>query len=79
VVARAVAPLARLIEWCNPLRAKGGWILALKGRSVTDEVAAAEGQLDHARLNAEVLSLRAHRDAEPATVVRLGDRSKDLG
>ncbi len=79
MVARAVAPLARLIEWCNPLRAKGGMILALKGRSATEEVATAEGQLDHARLNAEVLSVRAHRDAEPATVVRLGDRSEDLG
>jgi len=79
VVARAVAPLDRLIEWCNPLRAKGGVILALKGRSATDEVAAAEGQLDHARLSAEVLSVRAHRDAERATVVRLGDRSEDLG
>jgi hypothetical protein len=54
-------------------------ILALKGRSATEEVATAEGQLDHARLNAEVLSVRAHRDAEPATVVRLGDRSEDLG
>ena len=79
VVARALAPLDRLIEWCNPLRAKGGLILALKGRSATDEVAAAKGQLDHALLNAEVLSVRAHRDAEPATVVRLGDRSEDLG
>jgi 16S rRNA (guanine527-N7)-methyltransferase len=79
VVARAVAPLDRLIEWCNALRAKGGTILALKGRSATDEVAAARGQLDHAQLTADVLSVRAHRDAESATVVRLGDRSKDLG
>ena len=79
VVARAVAPLDRLIGWCNPLRAKGGMILALKGGSAAEEVAAAEGQLEHARLNAEVLSVRAHRDAEPATVVRLADRSEDLG
>ena len=33
VVARAVAPLDRLIGWCNPLRAAGGVILALKGES----------------------------------------------
>jgi 16S rRNA (guanine527-N7)-methyltransferase len=71
--------LDRLIEWCNPLHAKGGVILALKGRSATDEVAAAEGQLGRARLNAEVLSVRAHRDAELATVVRLTDCREDLG
>jgi 16S rRNA (guanine527-N7)-methyltransferase len=71
VVARAVAPLARLIGWCNPLRAADGVILALKGSSATDEVAAAARQLRTAQLNAEVLTVRAHPDVEPATVVRL--------
>ena len=54
-------------------------ILALKGRSATDEVVAAEGRLDDARLNAEVLSVRAHRDAEPATVVRLAGPQRGFG
>ena len=36
VVARAVAPLDRLIGWCNPLRASRGVILALKGDSAAD-------------------------------------------
>ena len=45
VVARALAPLDRLIGWCNPLRAGGGVILALKGESAPDEVAAARPQL----------------------------------
>jgi 16S rRNA (guanine527-N7)-methyltransferase len=71
VVARALAPLDRLIGWCNPLRAEGGVILALKGKSVGDEVEAARHQLQAAQLDAEVLSVRAHPAAEPSTVVRL--------
>jgi 16S rRNA (guanine527-N7)-methyltransferase len=75
VVARALAPLARLIGWCNPLRAPGGVILALKGSSVADEVAAAERQLEAAHLGVEVLEARPHPCVEPATVVRLSGRS----
>ena len=71
VTARALAPLDRLVGWCNPLRAVDGVILALKGSSAADEVAAAERQLAAASLDAEVLLVRAHPDAEPATVVRL--------
>ena len=73
VVARALAPLDRLIGWCNPLRAPGGVILALKGVSAADEIASARRQLEAAQLQAEVLLVRAHPDAEPATVVRLGE------
>jgi 16S rRNA (guanine527-N7)-methyltransferase len=40
VTARAVAPLDRLAAWCLPLVAPGGRLLALKGASATDEVAA---------------------------------------
>jgi 16S rRNA (guanine527-N7)-methyltransferase len=39
VVARAVAPLDRLVRWCLPLLSPGGWLLALKGSSAGDEVA----------------------------------------
>jgi 16S rRNA (guanine527-N7)-methyltransferase len=39
VVARAVAPLDRLVRWCLPLLVGGGWLLALKGSSAADEVA----------------------------------------
>jgi 16S rRNA (guanine527-N7)-methyltransferase len=74
VVARAVAPLDRLIGWCNPLRASGGIILALKGQSAADEVTAAKRQLQAARLDAEVLTVRAHPDAQPATVIRVTTR-----
>jgi 16S rRNA (guanine527-N7)-methyltransferase len=71
VVARALAPLDRLIGWCNPLRAPRGVILAVKGRSADDEVKAALRHLIAARLDAEVLIVRAHPEAAPATVVRL--------
>ena len=74
VVARALAPLDRLIGWCNPLRSPGGMILALKGSSAADEVLAAGAELSAAHLNAEVVKVRAHPDLEPATVVRLTSR-----
>ena len=38
VVARAVAPLDRLVRWCLPLLAPGGRLLALKGSSAEAEV-----------------------------------------
>ena len=71
VVARALAPLDRLIGWCNPLREPDGVILALKGASAADEIAAAGLQLQAAQLQADVLKVRAHPDVEPATVVCL--------
>jgi 16S rRNA (guanine527-N7)-methyltransferase len=74
IVARALAPLGRLIGWCNPLRSRGGIILALKGRSAADEVMAAGTELSAEYLNAEVVKARAHPNAEPATVVRLTPR-----
>jgi len=77
VMARAVAPLDRLIGWCNPLRAPGGVVLALKGASAAHEVASARPQLEAAHLDAEVLSVRAHPEADLATVVRIGAR--DMG
>jgi 16S rRNA (guanine527-N7)-methyltransferase len=78
VVARALAPLDRLIGWCNPLRAVDGVILALKGSSAVDEVVAAKGQLDAAQLDAEVLKPEVHPDVEPATVVRLAGRPRRI-
>jgi 16S rRNA (guanine527-N7)-methyltransferase len=40
VTARAVAPLDRLAQWCLPLVATAGRLLALKGESAADEIAA---------------------------------------
>lgn len=45
VTARAVAPLEKLARWTLPLLRPGGRLLALKGESVNDEVAAAASEL----------------------------------
>jgi 16S rRNA (guanine527-N7)-methyltransferase len=74
VLARAVAPLMRLVPWCAPLRSPAGTILALKGQSAAAELAAAELALARTGLMGEVLTVRAHPDADPATVVRLSRR-----
>jgi 16S rRNA (guanine527-N7)-methyltransferase len=75
VTARALAPLGQLVEWCDPLRKGSGDILALKGRSAADELAAAAPVLARLRLSGEVLTVRAHQDAESATVVRVAARA----
>ncbi|GAB3990944.1 16S rRNA (guanine(527)-N(7))-methyltransferase RsmG [Nocardioides marmoraquaticus] len=41
VTSRAVAPLDRLAGWCLPLVAGGGSMLAMKGSSAVEEIAAA--------------------------------------
>ena len=38
VTARAVAPLDRLVRWCLPLLRPGGYLLAIKGATVFNEV-----------------------------------------
>lgn len=46
VVARAVAPLERLVRWSFPLLRPGGVLLAQKGSSAADELLAAGPALD---------------------------------
>ncbi|MGB0101858.1 MAG: 16S rRNA (guanine(527)-N(7))-methyltransferase RsmG [Nocardioides sp.] len=46
VTSRAVAPLARLLDWSMPLVAPTGALVAMKGSSVADEVAAASADLE---------------------------------
>jgi 16S rRNA (guanine527-N7)-methyltransferase len=45
VTSRAVAPLERLLGWSMPLVAPEGRLLAMKGSSISDEIAAAAGVL----------------------------------
>lgn len=71
VTSRAVAPLPRLLQWCWPLVAPGGELLAIKGASAPGEVTKAAKALRSMKLGAEVLSVRAHPLAEPTTVVRV--------
>lgn len=72
VVARALAPLDRLVIWCAPLRSADGVILTLKGRSAGEEIVQAASRLRSCGLSATVVSARAHPGCEPATVVRVG-------
>lgn len=48
VVARAVAPLDRLVRWCLALLRPGGRLLALKGESAAAEVAEHERSIQEA-------------------------------
>lgn len=76
VTARAVAPLGRLLDWCAPLLSGDGVLLALKGKSAPGEVEAASGALRRAKLSAEILTVRAHPEAEPTTVVRVASEGR---
>jgi 16S rRNA (guanine527-N7)-methyltransferase len=59
VVARAVAPLPRLLELAVPLLRPGGAVLALKGRRAAAELGDAAGELDRdGVVDREVLTLR---------------------
>ncbi len=66
-----VAPLEKLLGWTNPLRTPGGTILALKGQGADEEVDTARDLLAKLKLGAEILTVRAHPEADDATVVVL--------
>lgn len=71
VTCRAVAPLAKLLPWVLGLLGDQGEVLALKGSSAADEVRAVAKFLEKNRLQAQVLEVRAHPQAEVTTVVRV--------
>lgn len=74
VTSRAVAPLAKLIPWVLDLLGPRGEILALKGSSASEEVGAVTAFLTKNRLEASVVEVRAHPEAEVTTVVRVRRR-----
>ncbi|MEO8106777.1 MAG: 16S rRNA (guanine(527)-N(7))-methyltransferase RsmG [Actinomycetes bacterium] len=70
VVARAVAPIDRLAGWAMPLLRPGGVLLALKGSTAADEVAAAGSALDRLGLaDREVVTVG--EGADVTQVVRI--------
>jgi 16S rRNA (guanine527-N7)-methyltransferase len=80
VTARALAPLARLLDWGMPLVAPNGVLLAMKGSSARDEVDAARSVLKGWYGKAEVLRLTGPDSVSTATVVRVArDGSARLG
>lgn len=71
VTARAVAPLAKLAGWCLPLVRPGGWLLALKGESASDELARDADAVRRAG-GAELSVVTCGAElAVPTTVVRI--------
>lgn len=72
VTSRAVAPLERLVGWSMPLVAATGALVAMKGRSVHDEIVAARGTLTTWRCaEPEVLELGAGVVDPQTTVLRV--------
>ena len=68
--ARAVAPLARLLDWTVPFLRPSGTLIALKGQSASVEVAQAREEIARHRLaSCEVEVLRAAYIVDPTTVV----------
>ena len=72
VTSRALAPLDRLLAWSMPLVAPEGVLLAMKGRSLEDEIAAAAATLRKLGCAApEVLELGAGTGLSTARAVRV--------
>jgi 16S rRNA (guanine527-N7)-methyltransferase len=82
VTARAVAPLDRLAGWAAGLLRPGGEILAIKGQSAAEELAAAKPVLSRLGVrSAEVLHAGGGRVITATTVVRvvIGGRPRGAG
>jgi 16S rRNA (guanine527-N7)-methyltransferase len=72
VTSRAVAPLERLLGWSMPLVAPTGATIAMKGRSIHEEVAQAQGFLTAWRCGEpEVFEVGVDLLDPPTTVVRV--------
>jgi 16S rRNA (guanine527-N7)-methyltransferase len=72
VVARAVAPLERLVSWTMPLVRPNGVLLALRGAAAADEVLAAAAAVSRAGGSApELLRVGGELLTDPVTVVRV--------
>lgn len=72
VTSRAVAPLDRLLRWSMPLVAADGALVAMKGRSVREEIESVRSLLATWRCGEpEVMELGANVVSPPTTVVRV--------
>jgi 16S rRNA (guanine527-N7)-methyltransferase len=73
VVARAVAPLSRLLSLTLPLLEAGGRVLAVKGASAADEIAAAADDLAAAGSIADITQVGQDADLTTVVVVQTGE------
>jgi 16S rRNA (guanine527-N7)-methyltransferase len=78
VTARAVAPLDRLAAWCLPLVAIGGRLLALKGASAAEEVAAHRDEIERLGGRAPVVRQCGVELLNPPTTVVEITRERDV-
>jgi 16S rRNA (guanine527-N7)-methyltransferase len=69
VTSRAVAPLGRLLDWSMPLVRLGGALLAMKGSSAAEEVAAAERELRRHGAGAVTIATYGEGVVDPPTTV----------
>lgn len=79
VTSRAVAPLDRLLEWSMPLVAADGSLVAMKGRSIQEEIAGARPVLERYRCAEPEVIAVGHDVVEPTTTlvrVRWADPSR---
>jgi len=72
VVSRAVAPLAKLVQWCEPLMRS--YLVALKGETAQAEVADAGAVLQRRKLYAQLVTLETVAGCESATAVMVTRR-----
>jgi 16S rRNA (guanine527-N7)-methyltransferase len=79
VTARALAPLPKLVTWALPLVTRGGALLAMKGASAADEVAAAATELDRWQASTEVLHLSVPGSSVTTVVRVVPGRSAAVG
>jgi 16S rRNA (guanine527-N7)-methyltransferase len=77
VVARALAPLHRLIRLGLPLLRPAGTLLAIKGENAAEELTAARSVLAEFDARADILAVHAPHTALTTTVVRVGSPSTD--
>ena len=72
VTSRAVAPLGRLLGWSMPLVAPAGALVAMKGTSVSEEIAAAGEELERwGCATPEVRELGAGWPVSPTVALRV--------
>ena len=69
VTARAVAPLAKLLEWTLPLTRKNGLVLAMKGSTAEQEILDAKSKLKGK--NVEIIQCGLDLVDPPTTVVQV--------
>jgi 16S rRNA (guanine527-N7)-methyltransferase len=74
VASRAVAPLTRLVPWCAPLLAAEGRLVALKGETAAEELAAVEAALRKASLAGAVRELEVPLVGEKTWAVEVWRR-----